>query len=77
MYDPRYIVSVKLLTRLRIQFNHQNELKFKHGFSNAINPMCACGTEVETTEHFPLLCHFYSTQESELFDQLEKVDPIF
>ena len=35
------------------------------------------GTEVETTEHFPLRCHFCSTQRSKLFDKLEKVGPIF
>ena len=36
--------------------------------------MCACGTEVETTEHFLLRCHFYSTQRLQLFENLEKVD---
>ena len=39
--------------------------------------MCACGTEVETTEHFLLRCHFYSTQRLELFENLEKVDQGF
>ena len=51
IYGP---LGVKLLTRLRPQFSHLNEHKFRHGFSDAINPMCACGTEVETTEHFLL-----------------------
>ena len=35
--------------------------------------MCGCGTEVKTTEHFRLRCHFYSTQRFELFDNLERV----
>ena len=39
--------------------------------------MCACGTEVETTEHFLLCCQFYSSQRLELFENLEKVEPIF
>ena len=76
MYDPRYTVGVKLLTSLQLQFNHLNKCKFKHGFGSAINPMCAWGAEVETTEHFLLCCHFYSTQRSEFLDQLEKFDPI-
>ena len=42
-----------------------------------INPMCACGTEVETTEHFPLGCHLYSSLSLELFKDLEKIDPNF
>ena len=39
--------------------------------------MCTCGTEVETTEHFFLRCHFYSTLRLELFENLEKIDPKF
>ena len=39
-----------------------------------INPMCACGTEVETTEHFLLGCHLYSALSLELFKNLEKID---
>ena len=42
------LLGVKLLTRLRLQFSHLNEHKFRHGFRD-INPMCACGTEVEIT----------------------------
>ena len=39
--------------------------------------MCACGSEVETTEHFLLSCHLYSPQRLELFENLEKVDSSF
>ena len=39
--------------------------------------MCACGSEVETTEHFLLGCHLYSPQRLELFENLEKVDSSF
>ena len=39
--------------------------------------MCACGSEVETTEHFLLRCHLYSPQRLELFENLEKVDASF
>ena len=55
VYDP---LGVKLLTRLRLHFSHLNEHKFRHGFIHAINPMCVCGTEFETIEHFFLSCHF-------------------
>ena len=33
---------------------------------------CTCGTEVETTEHFLLRCHFYSALRLELFENLVK-----
>ena len=39
--------------------------------------MCACGSEVETTEHFLLRCHLYSPQRLELSENLEKVDSSF
>ena len=39
--------------------------------------MCACVTEVETTEHFLLRCEFCSTQRLEFLENLEKVEPNF
>ena len=72
VHDP---LGVTLLTRLRLKFSHLNERKFRHSFNNTIDPMCACGTEVETTKHFPMRCHFYSTLRLELFKNLEKIDP--
>ena len=36
--------------------------------------MWACGDNVETTEHFLLHCHFYSTQRFELFYNLERAN---
>ena len=72
IYDP---LGVKLLTRLRLQFSHLNELR--HGFGDTVNARCACGGEGETTEHFLLRCHLYSPQRLELFENLEKVDSSF
>ena len=39
--------------------------------------MCPCGTDVETTENFLLRCCCFSTQRSELFDYLYRLDPSF
>ena len=69
VHDP---IGVKLLSRLRLQFTHLNEHKFRHGFNDTVNPMCSCGTDVETTEHFLLRCHFFSTQRSELDQSFSK-----
>ena len=60
-----------------IKFSHLKEHKFRHGFAGMINPVCACGADVETMEHFVLRCHFYSTQRLELFDNLERANPDF
>ena len=74
IFDP---LGVNLLTRLKLQFSHFNEHKFRQSFSDTINPMCACGTEVETTEHFFSRCQFYINQRLELFENLKKVEPHF
>ena len=37
--DP---LGVKLLTRLRLNFSHLNEHKFRHGFNDTLNPLCTC-----------------------------------
>ena len=60
---------------VRLKFSHLNEHEFRHGFNDTIYPIYVCGTEVETTEHFLLWFHFYSTLRLELFENLEKVDP--
>ena len=72
VYDP---YGVKLLTRLRLQFSHLKEHKFRHGFGDTVSPMCGCNAEIEDTEHILLRCHFYSIQRFELFNNINKVDP--
>ena len=74
VYDA---LGEKLLTRLRLKFSHLKEHKFRHGFADTVNPMCACGADVEITEHFLLRCHIYSTQGLELFDNLERANSAF
>ena len=67
VYDP---YGVKLLTRLRLQFIHLKEHKFRHGFGDTVSPMRWCNAEIEDTEHFLLRCHFYSIQRFELFNNI-------
>ena len=75
VYDP---LGEKLLRCLKLIFSHTKEHKFRHGFADMINPMCASRAEDENTEHFLLHCHFYSTQRSELRDYFRlKLTPTF
>ena len=69
-------VSVKLLTRLRLQLSHLNEHKFRHVFEDTISPMCSYNTEIESNKHFLLRYHFHSSQRSEL-DNLNKINSSF
>ena len=70
-------LGVKLLTRVRFQFCHLNEQKFRHSFENTLNAVYACRSEVETTEHFLLRCYLYSPRRLKLFEILRKIDSRF
>ena len=56
--DP---LGIKLLTRLRVNFSHLREHKFRHNFLDTINPLCSCGLEIESTNHYILRCSFFYT----------------
>ena len=67
IYDTNVI---KLLSRLRLNFSHLNEHKFRHNFNNTVDPMCTCGRERETTLHYLLRCNLYSTPRLELLNNV-------
>ena len=46
------VYDIKLLARLKLNFSHLNEHKFRHHFNHMINPMCNCGAATETTIHY-------------------------
>ena len=39
-----------------------------------MSPICGCGLEIESTEHFFLRCHFYHVERSELLNSLYDID---
>ena len=41
VFEVHDIKGVKLLTRLRLDFSHINEHKFRHNFNDTINYMCS------------------------------------
>ena len=49
IYDP---LGVRLLNRLRLGFSHLREHKFRHNFTNTLNPLCSCSLEMEDTDHY-------------------------
>ena len=62
-----------LMTSLRLNFSHLNEHKFRHGFRDAVDPMCKCGLKRETTIHFLFRWRLYSTIRTELMDDMYNV----
>ena len=66
--------GIKLLTRLRLNFSHLNEHKFRHNFLETLNPMCSCGSEPETTAHFLLRCQNHVMNRSKLLKNVYNLD---
>ena len=52
--------DTKLLTRLKLNFSHLNEHKFRQNFKYAENPMCNCVAATKTTIQYLLCCWLYS-----------------
>ena len=72
MHNPN---GLKHLTRLRHGLSHLREHKFKHNFQDTINPLCSCGENIETTEHFFLHCQNFNHFRLTLLNSLANIDP--
>ena len=71
IYDP---LGIKLLNRLRVDFSHLKEHKFRHNFADTINPLCSCSLETEGTAHFFLRCQNYTNIRTTLMNELNDID---
>ena len=71
IYDP---LGIKLLNRLRVDFSHLNEHKFRHNFADTLNPLCSCFLETKSTAHFILRCRYYSNIRITLMNELNDID---
>ena len=72
VYSISDIEGVRLLTKLRLKFSMLNEHKFRHNF-DSLNPFCACGNELEDSEHFHLHCPQFYVMRQDLFGRLSEV----
>ena len=63
IHDPH---GLALLTQLRVGLSKLNYHKFRHNFSESINPMCQINDGTEDTEHYILLCHAFCVPRCDL-----------
>ena len=70
IYAIHDISDLKLLTRLRLNFSDLNEHKFQHNYKDTINPMCTCGFEAETTDHYLLHYKLYTDLRLDLLNDI-------
>ena len=66
--------GVKLLTRLRLGLSHLRDHKFQYSFQDSLNPICNCGTDVETTTHYLLHCLLFSDERLILINNIRNID---
>ena len=66
-------IGIKLLTRLRLEFSHLNEHRFRHNFKNCLNPLCSCSLETEDTLHYLLHCYHFSMYREDLMNSVKLV----
>ena len=71
IYDP---LGIKLLHRLRVEFGHVNEHKFRDTFADTLNTLCSCSLETESTAHFFLCCQNYTNICITLMNELNHID---
>ena len=67
-------IGIKYLTRLRLGFSHFHYHKFKHGFLDAVDPLCSCSTAIENTVHDFLHCPNFSTARNTFLNEIAIVD---
>ena len=71
IYNP---YGIKLLTRLGLGLSHLNVHKLKYGFDDTVSPICICGGDVESMNHFFLHCPEYCEARQTLFDNIQSID---
>ena len=67
-------IGIKYITRLRLGFSHLRYHKFKHGFLDAIDPLCSCSTIRGNTAHYFPHCPNLSTVRNTFLNEITIVD---
>ena len=75
LFSIHHPVGVKLLVRVRLGFSNLREHKFRHNFHNTLNPSCSCSLKPETTSHYLLCCHNFSSARLAFKNYFNLIDP--
>ena len=74
VYNCHNPKGLKFITRLRLGLSHLREHKFKHSFQDTINPLCSCGLDIESTEHFLLHCPQFVNERRTLLSTIGNIN---
>ena len=67
-------IGIKCFTRIRLGFNDLRYHRFKHGFLDAIDPLCNYSTGIENTVHYFLHCPNFATARNTFLNEIGIVD---
>ena len=56
VYNCHNPKGLKFIIRFRLGLSHLREHKIKYSFQDTFRPLCNCGVNIESTEHFLLHC---------------------
>ena len=62
-------------TSCYIYVNHLREHQFRHDFRDSLNPICNCGSAIESTKHYLLHCSNFKNERQSLLQDVRTVNP--
>ena len=66
--------DLKLLIRLRLGLSHLRYHKLKHNFLDTVNPLCSCGSDIETALHFLFYCPIFTQYRNTLLSEFSEIN---
>jgi len=67
--------GLKLLTCLRLEHNDLRAFRYRKNF-NCTSPICSCGSEEETTDHYLLRCPLFKNPRIALESAIDDLNPV-
>ena len=67
--------AIKYLSRIRFGLSHLSEHKYKHSFQDTLNPICACGSDIETPCHHLISCPIFDAERNTLLNNIRQIAP--
>ena len=65
------ILGIKLINGISLGFSYLREHRHHHNFP--VSPICSCGTEPETTQHFLLRCQRFCQIRSDMLHNVREL----
>ena len=74
VYNVHNPTEPKLLTSLHLGLSHLRAHKFSHSFSDSLDELCICETNIESTNHFLLQYPLYLSKRQILTEKIRDVE---